>query len=339
MSARLIIGDRQGKLLAELSGTIQSVTWRLSQVGEAKVLVSRLDPKFVAENFLPGNRAIIKFDNGLPDFGGVMDMPYDWKTTTLEITIHSAEAALGFAATGQDKSFTSASLGTIAKELVVDGNLAYELGIGIGAIYGGGMNHTLEYHFKNVLQIIRDDLCGKLSTYDFDVLPSIDRGRINFTFNFYEHKGLKAARAVLQSGANLTEDSLKEQGPIINHVLGAGDGQDWGPERPIAVVSDVDSVALYGRRGGAVVFTGLTSQSSVAEASLMAVRANKDPKRVATVSAINVGPYTFADYDVGDAVRVIMPKMGFQGFDEVLRLVGREYDPSTNPKVCRLVVQ
>ena len=53
--------------------------------------------------------------------------------------------------------------------------------------------------------------------------------------------------------------------------------------------------------------------------------------------AVNSKPALFADYGLGDSVRVILPSFGFGGTDESVRILAREFDP--NSGACGLVVR
>ena len=77
MAVQVLVGDRFGRVLGEITPLLGNITWRLNKIGKTTVTISKKDAK-VSENFFRyGNRLLIQFtdDIGLPAWGGVMDTP------------------------------------------------------------------------------------------------------------------------------------------------------------------------------------------------------------------------------------------------------------------------
>jgi len=218
--------------------------------------------------------------------------------------------------------------------------------IQVGSVDDSSELHSPEYHYDNLLKIIRDSLCGRLSSSNFDVLASESDGNIIFTANLYRRKGRDLNNVALIEGHNLEDGTkLNEQGPIVNRWDMAGEGNDWGSGRITANATDTDSNALYDLRQGAQVFSDVSIQTTLNAHATTALAESKDPHKILELEAGDLRdpatndplPGGFASYGVGDSVRVILPSYGFGGLDTTVRILTREFAPTTG--TCKLVVR
>jgi hypothetical protein len=337
MAIRFLVGDVSGTLIAELECDIGPVSWRLNDVGSVKFGVARTSSKATSDFLKYGNRVLIEFDNGLPNWTGIIDPPREWNKGMIQCTAYSAEYILGFRQTDKGRYFSDASVGYIFEHLISESNLVEDTGIAVGSVYYGGDNHWPDYHFDNLLKTIRESLCDRLSDYDFEVVGSESGGRISLTANLYERKGSSKANVVLIEGSNLTEQKLLEQGSIINYWDVAGEGNEWGSTRLVSNAQDVTSRSTYGLRQGAAIFSSVSVQTTLDNHATTLLDETKDVHSMVDLSVVNESPALFQDYDVGDSVRVILTTCGFGGFDDMVRIWAREYDPRTG--ACRLVTR
>ena len=72
---RCLVGDVSGRIIGELSPEIGPISWRLNEVGRAEFSVARTDDKATEDTLGFGNRIAFQFENGLPDWAGVIDPP------------------------------------------------------------------------------------------------------------------------------------------------------------------------------------------------------------------------------------------------------------------------
>jgi hypothetical protein len=313
------------------------VSWRLNNVGRVSLPIARSDPKTTAENFRYGNRVLIQFDNGLPAWGGIIDPPRDWRPGVLVATAYSAEYLLGFRQTDRGRYFNEATAGYIFEQLIIEANEVRDLGISLGNVWYGGGGHGPAYHFGNLLDIVQNSICGRLSTADFDVTAREEDGYIKFAANLYERRGSNKPGVVLQEDINLADIRLLEQGTIINEWSMVGEGTDWGEERPVRPAQDANSIAHYDLRQGSEIFPGTSGLDTLQAAADARLQETKDPKNMWQLQAINLAPARFADYDRGDGVRLLAPSYGFGGSDVLVRVLTREYD--SRSQACKLVVR
>lgn len=334
--ARVLIGDRTGRIIAEVEPLVGPVSWRLNNVGRATLRFAKTDPKCTEDNLRFGNRVLIQFGNGLPDWGGVIDPPRDWTDESVMATAYSGESLLAMRQTSKLQSFSAATTGYIFQSLIEAANAVAATGITIGSIWNAGNVHSPEYHFDNLLKIIGDSLAERLGG-DFAVLAAESGGYIVFTGNFYERRGSDKSGVVLLEDHNLAGIGLSEQGPIVNYWSVVGQGSTWGDERLVGTAQDADSVAEYGLRESSEANTDTTTQTTLDDVANNLLNTYAWPHNVLTLAAMDLAPAAFAEYDIGDAVRVLLHSFGFGGYDKLVRIIAREYDPGRG--VCKLVVQ
>lgn len=338
MAHNLFVGDASGTVIAELDADIGAVSWRLNDVGSLSFTLAVNNTKATSSNLAFGNRVLIQFDNGLPAWGGMIDPPRDWQGGFVTVNAYSAEYILGTRQTDRGRYFSGASVGEIYEALIGEANAFAATGITVGDVYKGGVGHYPDYHFDNLLKIVRDSLCGTLSTFDFYIEPGFSAGKITFTAHLYEVRGAdKSGEVVLLDGHNAIDPRLTEQGEIVNAWDLAGAGSGWGDDRIYASSNDAASISAYGYRQGSQVFTDVSVQETLDEHAATLLTNYKDPHNMIDLSAVDLAPAAFASYDVGDVVKVSLIRCGFGGFDGSVRVWGREFIPAEG--ICRLVVR
>ena len=339
MSAlQFLVGDQYGRILAELTPGIEEISWRLSDVGQVKFSLSSSDPKRTEANLQFGNRVLIQFDNGLPAWGGIIDPPRDWVTGMVTCTAYSAEHIFNFRATGKSALYNGSTIGEIYQTLIENANSYYYMGIDLGSISMVGSTYTKEYHYTNMMSIFREYLTDELSDYDFDVTAAESLGYIVFYANLYQRKGQdKSSQYALVEGQNMEVTRFGQQGQIVNVWYVAGKGNDWGDERLVGYAQDVTSLSRYGRRVSSAVRSDTDEQVELDALAAVALAESKDPHNMIEIQTSNNPPAEFADYGVGDSLRIISASVGFEGLDTTARVIARSYDP--NSGLCQLVMR
>lgn len=338
MAIEVQVFNRLNRAIGEIRPGLREVTWRLNDYGRVVLQLPANDSKATAEYLQFGNRLLVQFDNGLPPFGGVIDIPRTWQNGLVEITAYSGEYLLGFRITGRGRYFDEASVGNIARALLEDANGVRPTGLDVGEFWDGGNRHWPEFHYKNLYTIFNQSLFGKLSSADYAVLPTLQNGELVFTLNVYERRGSDKPGIGLHEGFNVVPSSkLVEQGPIYNSTTTVGDGEGWGEDRPVATAVDQDSISIYGLREYSYISMGTINSVTLQDQADTELAANKAPHNLYTVSATNKPPGTFAQYDVGDSVSLEMPTYGFGGTRGLVRILGRTYQPDMG--LCDLITQ
>jgi hypothetical protein len=334
---RVLIGDRTGRLLAEVEPLVGPVSWRLNDVGRATLTFAKTDPKCIEDFLRFGNRVLIQFGNGLPDWGGVIDPPREWTAATVTATAYSAEYILGTRVTEKDRQFSGVNPMYVISQLLAaisadDPNLSYSQ-----TQTFSGVLVSPELHYANIWTLTKSLLDETASDlWVRPILSSTDL--IQFVVYGYELKrGVEKPNVVLLESHNLAGIGLSEQGPIINSWVTPGAGSTWGDERPVGAAQDDDSITEFGLREASEAHTETSDQETLDEIAANLGIEYAQPHNVFTLEAMDLPPARFADYDVGDSVRVMLHSYGFGGYDGLVRVLAREYDPARG--VCRLVVQ
>lgn len=339
MSAtRCVIGDRFGRVLTEFVPYLDPVSWIQNGQGKTAIRLSTLDPKATEENLRISNRIYLEFDNGLPPWGGVLDLPRRWSRGVVTATAYTIENLMEYRCTGKNDAFYEQPAGAIFRELLRREEDQDPMGITIGSIWMGGRPHWPRYHYKSLWYVF-DYSLRRLERCDFRFVPYIDNGYIRFRANFYQVAGEdKSATIALVEGRNTAADLvLEEQGSVINQHYAVSEGSTWGPERLVVPARDPESIARYGLRETGKVYPGVSVPSTLEMHTRRVLNTNSSPRRIFSLEVTNHTPGRFGDYDLGDVVACTLPSFGFGGFGGAVRILGREYDPGT--EVCKLVVE
>ena len=144
VSIRFLVADTCGRVLTEINPAVHRVSWRWNGMGAIAFTMALTDPKLIPEYFTEGNRVLLTFDNGLPEWGGVLTGARDWGVSGITFEAYSAEWALTQRRTGRSRYFTNAQVGAILTALVQESNVFYKTGIRLGAIWQGGQEHSHE---------------------------------------------------------------------------------------------------------------------------------------------------------------------------------------------------
>jgi uncharacterized protein YegP (UPF0339 family) len=331
--ARVLLGDRFGAVKAETRASIGPISERLNKYGRTTLELSKKDTKATEGNLQFGNRIFIQFDNGLPDWGGIIDPPRTWTHDSILITAYSAEYMLDWRITNKTRAFSGDTAGAIFTSIVNEANAVDNLGIVIGNVWGGGSGHSPVYHFDDALEIIQDSVTGRLSNADFDISASLVNGKILFTANLYERRGSdKPGVALIDK--NTFDVRLIEQGKIVNEWIVAGaditgdDISGWGDGRIVSDTKrDIASVSKYGLRQGNRVFNDIVTPETLNRTADDLIDEFADPHNILDLKALNLAPALYADYGVGDSITVQLIDFGFNSIDALFRVLAREYDP------------
>jgi hypothetical protein len=223
------------------------------------------------------------------------------------------------------------------ERLILEANAVFDTGIAVGSTWTGGELHSPDLHFKDLLAFVQDSLCERLESADVAIVAGESAGTITFTAHLWERRGMDKPGVVLMEGHNLARVKLSEQGTIVNSWDLAGEGTTWGEDRMTSHDEDTDSIAEYGFRQDSAVYSDTSVQATLDNTAANLLAKSKEPHNVLTLEAADLAPAAFADYDVGDSVRVMLHSYGFGGYDHVVRVLTREFDPAAG--TCALVTQ
>ena len=339
MATQVMIGDRFGKVIGEVTPSIGGVSWRLNSIGRTILTFSKNDSKTTEEMLRHGNRVLIRFssDVGLPAWGGVLDPPRVWGADTVKVSCYGIEYMLQFRITGKIRAFNSVPVGSVFHALLTETQFDSPMGITFGRLWTGGRMHHPRFHFKNLWDVIVSDLLP-MENCDVQFVPYLESGHIRFRAEIYEKLGEdKSEHRQLKEGKNVSTAGLSEQGPLINSFTSVGAGTGWSTDRPTSISVDRDSEQLYGLRQGSEIYSKVTLSTTLERYSNTAVEQSSSPHTRPALSVVNKPPALFSSYGIGDYVRCVLPTYGFRGYNAVVRLLLREYNVQS--KECKLVTE
>ncbi len=330
------VADLGGRVMGELAGDIQGVAWKLNDYGQARITLSRADATATERLLRPGNRILIQFGNGLPDWGGMLDLPRKWKDGRVEVTAYSGERILVDRITGRSRYFSDVTAGTVFRALLSE---AVPSGIEIGEVWLGGEKHSPEYHYRGLYDIFTKSLTSRIEDADWDVTPRLANGRVLFRANYYERKGRDhGSKLALIEGVNLADESLDEQGPIANEIRMAGAGTGWAEDNRIyAGTRDETSIARYGLRQKGELRVDISIQETLDNNAAVTLAERAYPRPIVSPTALDRPPARWKDYGVGDTIWLELYTAGFGGYAAAVRVKAREYLPGRG--VCSLVIE
>lgn len=328
VSILFLVADINGRVLTEINPFVQRIAWRWNAIGSVAFTMARTDPKLRREYFNEGNRLLIIFDNGLPEWGGVLTGARDWSGSSVSFEAFSAEWALARRRTPRARYFTDAQVGAILTALIQEADVFYPTNLRLGNIWQGGKAHSPKYHYKSLYDVVAESLVGNLSAGAFDVTPRLENGRIEFYVNLYERKGSNKPNIALVEGQNVSDIRYREIDEAINIWHMAGEGEGWAADsRVYATVIDQASVGRHGMREDFELRSGVTQQSTLDETAAKRLEETAWPTRVLGLSVTNGPPGRYKDYGIGDAVTCRLPSYGFEGMNALFEVRAREFFP------------
>jgi hypothetical protein len=329
------LGTRSGRRLAEINPVLNVISWRRNGVSKMPIQMARDDVHLTRDNFNPGNRLLVEFDNGLPAWGGIVDPPSRWTLDNYRTTVCSAEQLLLTRQTDRGRYFTEATPSYIFGSVLTEAENFAGTVVEIGSLEDAGAVYSPEYHLESLLGVAESLV--SLTGVDFWLEPRLIAGEIRFLVYMKPRRGSVKPKVVLQEGLNIAEITLDEQGPIINHWVTAGSGSGWGDDRIYSEARDEASVSRYGLRQGTGIYSDIVLNATLDIKTQALLEASSKPGNRWSVEVQNVKPALFASYDVGDSVRLVAPSFGWDGFDGFVRVDARYFDPTTEE--CVLIVE
>lgn len=331
----ILVGDQTGRVIGELDGDLVGAAWKLSDYGQARIVIPRSGATATERLLRPGNRILIQFGNGLPDWGGMIDLPRKWKDGRIEVTAYTGERLLVDRITDRGRYFTNATAGEIFRALLTE---MTPVGVDVGQVWYGGEMHSPDYHYRSIHDIFTKSLSGRIEQADWDVTAALSGGRINFRANYYERKGIDHGRRLaLIEGVNLAEAELNEQGALVNEWRLAGAGTGWGEATRIyATAADTVSQSKYGLRQRGDIRVDVSIQETLDNNAAAALAESREPRAVVSPVALDRPPARFGQYGVGDTVWLELYEAGFGGYAGPVRIRAREFLPARG--VCSLVI-
>lgn len=335
-----IVADPFGHLLAQIEPEISDISWLLNDVGGTAIVMRTNDAKWREDYFRPGCMLLLEFDNGLPAWIGIStgSPRIRWLAgKKVSISYQSAEKYLARRRT--DKNVTlNQSAGDVVETLLASMNGRAPTTLRAGELWYTSGDVVREYHYDNVFDAIvklHEDTGG-----DWGVTGKrSDSGKLDLTLNFWERRGADKPDVALVEGKNATVvDYVEQDADMVNDWVVVGAGNGWGSSSRIeGTAIDDDAIAIYGLWEDAIIENNITREDTLTTLATARLEASLTPRKILTLDTVNQAPGVFATYHLGDRVAVLVHSVGWHGVNQLGRVTGRTFNPTTG--VSRVVLE
>lgn len=217
--------DRRGQILDEFDAPFQR-SWGINMVGECKFTLPVRDTKNTEANFQFGNHIVVMNDDGLPPWCGRMTTPRVWGNKTTKHKAISSESIFADRIGPYTKPYgIIGEAGRNFLTILQIANDAEDTLIRTGDVYRGGSNtgtliSPAVLLSDNIGQILKQSGC------EYEVVPQVVNNRLTLYLNLYAEMGTDTGVALNDANCRIEENSLSENGPIKNLLLGIGQEQE-----------------------------------------------------------------------------------------------------------------
>lgn len=338
----LVADANTGTFLGEIDPVWGHVSWLLNDYGEAEMQFSARAEAITGGLVRAGRRLVLQFDNGLPDWGGIIDVPID--NDGLAVTVRAFEATyiLKQRVTAVTAAFSNLSPAAVLAALLETTNATWPTGIELQIDDPVDGRISPEYHLEYIHDVLHRDIAPFCEYWMEPVISN----QLSFRLHVSPVIGRDLSdRVVLMQGVNTDRPKITTQGPIINQWQLAGSSGVWGSTaadgRALATVESPLSIERYGLRQGRIVGNAGETEDELTEYGDALLEGSAEPYTAIAVSAMNLPPARFRDYRVGDTVGVELYEeygglAGTGGFQKK-RVLGRELN--VRQGVCEVILQ
>lgn len=311
--------DHSGRPIAQLKPRYATRSWRLNDIGEARVEIARTSPK-VLEPFLRWGNLITIDSDDVPLWGGVILPPMRWTSEGVVINAYSGERLLKNRLLPKNYYAKGAPPGEVFETMIRWVRRAYHVGIDPGSIFQRGAPTKKEYHYDDAWESIID--LAKTKYRDFWIEPYFKDGWLRFRANWYRQRGSDlSGKIALIEGVNLVGPIMyNETGEIVNHCVLSGAGDSW-QEMPIGEYEDEELTDLYSRWSSYGSMSDIIGAETLARHAKAKVETTKYAEGIFDVNCANVDDL-WHKINVGDTVRLESHTIGW-GPDSELGFRGK----------------
>jgi hypothetical protein len=326
-NSTVIVSDRFDNLRGELPGVAVNWSFLINGLGMATLQIGFDHPKATEYYLGMSNIARVKYP-GLRTWIGRID-GLQWQAGAISVTCRSLECLLQKRRTAETRSFVSTAGGVCAKALVDEANDVEKTGALTSSdlIWSGGDPQTFTcYH---------DDVYERVQTLAETVGAEwwVDENRY---LRWESRRGTDRELALID-GVNVSADSSYSEiaVDIANDWLVIGYGEDWA-QKPKVQRTDGDSIGKYGLRQATEDAQDLPTEAALETRSQALVNEYGLPFQFFDLLVPNVGDI-WSQLDLGDRVRLQSGSWGWNGIDEMVRIIGQEINDQAG--VMRLIVK
>ncbi|MBI5935679.1 MAG: hypothetical protein HY867_18405 [Chloroflexi bacterium] len=225
MSSWAYLFDKRGHILDEFDGVFRR-SWAMNAEGECRFTLPINDRKNTLNNFQFGNHIVVLNNDGLPPWSGRLTTPRSWGNKTNKHFARSHAAVWDYRIGKYTLPYVMINqAGVIARHLLEVANLREDTLIRPGKIHYGGHACGAIISPAKKLQAFIDHIV-KQSGHEWEIAPVINNNKLILYLNWYDEIGVETGASLNDSNCRIDENSLQENGPIYNLLLGIGTEQE-----------------------------------------------------------------------------------------------------------------
>lgn len=335
------VTDENGEFIGRLSGAPGPVSWRADTYGQMPLDMSPVTAAERRELVEYGNRVVVRFDNGLPPWLGVLDPPRDDLPGRAGLTLYGLEYALGWELTGRYDAYSSELDRNTPDYILSRLAIGNRLGITPFTVASDEKAVDVTFSYDDLLTAATKlrDLNERFHWFISQIGVS---GWSPGLWMYYGWRRDRRDQARLVEGHNLVNVERFQQGPIVNDVTVAAGNDDPADWSTYPLVYRQARPSRYGQRERFVplpdVLIDLDESALPPDRQVrgrLAARADAEYERYAHPrtrfrgQCVNRPPSPFGSYGLGDLITVQLSGYGRRRVEQAVTVVGMEFDPAS----------
>jgi hypothetical protein len=307
--SKIVFYDLDGTPITEVE-SISTRSWRLNDCGEINFLLSIYDEK-CRQDVIEFGRFVMVTHPKLPPWAGPIDTPREWGSFQVMVHGYSGERQL-FKRFGALQTITGTP-GNLFQQIVNIANREGDTLIRVGSIWSDGKSAPRKLEYRDLLTEVKE--LAQKSKNDFGIEPAIENQKLVFRAHWWKQRGEKCNLTLQEGGDGHNMESnqtpLREQGDLVNDLLGYGDGASWA-SRLKSRRKNETSRKRFGLYQFAMAFPDAKSQTALDQAVEAELARRAFPRKSMALSALDVGD-TWLALRLGN---ILPAKQSFAGFTD-----------------------
>jgi len=276
-----------------------SASWGVSEIGRFSGILTANQARMLGFSSLLGLWVLWEHPT-LGRWGGVIeDLNVDLFRGTVELAGASFATNLRKKRTSRNQRVSSAPAGSLWLRAVSDVQNDQDLDIDEANADEGGNLLTWEWRGDDLFQVT--DALARTANHEYDVYLD---DNLRVIAEFRERVGEdKTGSVLLIEGRDVLDGTIAESTyDLINDILAVSGDDEWAAADH-AVVTDPDSIDLYGRQQGTSAYDYATRRASLIPRAQEELVTLAEPARPATVRVAATNPQ-LSLFNIGDTVEL-----------------------------------
>lgn len=337
--ASIEVTDENGGFIGRLRGDLGPVSWRVDGYGRTTLVMPPAEAARRQELIEFGNRVVIRFENDLPPWVGVIDPPREQAADRTTINMYSLEYALGWELSDRYDAYVS-DLDRNTPDYILS-RLVQGNNLGLTAYRVASNEPSIDVTFSYVdLLTAAGQLRAQNERFHWFIAPAGVQAWSPGLWMYYSYRRDRRENVRLVEGHNLLNVEIVETGPLYNDVTAAAGNDDPASTDDTPLVYRFARPNRYGPREMFVPFPDVTidlddSSDPVAVQLQRKLLGNAyaeyeryaNPRTRYRGVVLNRPPSPFGSYGLGDLITLKLNGYGRRGVEVSVTVIGMEFDP------------